>query len=100
MVAAYVKKFARLALIAPSNDIHILVSFIGNLIIRHQGLKKMLTTKPTDPEIGKQFHFNPYATREINLVRQISQISIISKIKKKLKTFFTKNNREFSIKNI
>ncbi|XP_017784948.1 PREDICTED: nucleolar complex protein 4 homolog B [Nicrophorus vespilloides] len=42
MVAAFAKRLARLALIAPSEDIIIICMFIGNLILRHPGLKCML----------------------------------------------------------
>ncbi|KAB0793602.1 hypothetical protein PPYR_13222 [Photinus pyralis] len=42
MVAAFAKRLARLALIAPSEDIIIICMFIGNLIIRHPNLKSLL----------------------------------------------------------
>lgn len=42
LVAAFVKRLARLALIAPPQDIIIIVYFIGNLIIRHPGLKRLI----------------------------------------------------------
>lgn len=42
LVAAFVKRLARLALVAPPQDILIILYFIGNLIIRHPGLKRML----------------------------------------------------------
>nr|XP_023023522.1 nucleolar complex protein 4 homolog B [Leptinotarsa decemlineata] len=42
LVAAFVKRMARLALIAPSEDIIIICNFIGNLILRHPGLKCLL----------------------------------------------------------
>lgn len=42
LVAAFIKRLARLALIAPPQDIIIIIYFIGNLIIRHQGLKRLI----------------------------------------------------------
>ncbi|KAF5284356.1 hypothetical protein FQR65_LT13573 [Abscondita terminalis] len=42
LVAAFAKRLARLALIAPSEDIIIICMFIGNLILRHPGLKCLL----------------------------------------------------------
>ncbi|KAK9887762.1 hypothetical protein WA026_000077 [Henosepilachna vigintioctopunctata] len=42
LVAAFVKRLARLALIAPPEDIIIICMFIGNLILRHPGLKCLL----------------------------------------------------------
>ncbi|CAG9827441.1 unnamed protein product [Diabrotica balteata] len=56
LVAAFIKRMARLALIAPSEDIIIICHFIGNLILRHPGLKCLLNntehiTANTDPYI-------------------------------------------------
>lgn len=42
LVAAFVKRLARLALIAPPQDIVIILWFIGNLIIRHPALKRLI----------------------------------------------------------
>ncbi|XP_063710163.1 nucleolar complex protein 4 homolog A [Culicoides brevitarsis] len=42
LVAAFAKRLARLALVAPPQDISIILYFIGNLIIRHPGLKRLL----------------------------------------------------------
>jgi U3 small nucleolar RNA-associated protein 19 len=42
LVAAFIKRLARLALIAPPQDIIIILYFIGNLIIRHPGLKRLI----------------------------------------------------------
>lgn len=42
LVAAFVKRLARLALVAPPQDILIILYFIGNLIIRHPGLKRLM----------------------------------------------------------
>ncbi|KAJ8926680.1 hypothetical protein NQ314_020929 [Rhamnusium bicolor] len=59
LVAAFVKRLARLALIAPSEDIIIICNFIGNLILRHPGLKCLLNnpdcgTASTDPYIMEE----------------------------------------------
>lgn len=45
LVAAFTKRLARLALIAPPQDIIIIIYFIGNLIIRHPGLKRLICDK-------------------------------------------------------
>lgn len=45
LVAAFVKRLARLALIAPPQDVIIVIYFIGNLIIRHPGLKRLICDK-------------------------------------------------------
>lgn len=42
LVAAFIKRLARLSLIAPPQDIIIILYFIGNLIIRHPGLKRLI----------------------------------------------------------
>ncbi|KAG5895422.1 hypothetical protein JTB14_037581 [Gonioctena quinquepunctata] len=59
LVAAFAKRMARLALIAPSEDIIIICNFIGNLILRHPGLKCLLHnpdfgTSSTDPYIMEE----------------------------------------------
>jgi len=41
IAAAFVKRLARLALIAPPNVTVMLVHFVGNLLIRHRGLARM-----------------------------------------------------------
>ncbi|XP_037807090.1 nucleolar complex protein 4 homolog A [Lucilia sericata] len=42
LVAAFVKRLARLSLIAPPQDAIIILYFIGNLILRHNGLKSLI----------------------------------------------------------
>ncbi|XP_046399018.1 nucleolar complex protein 4 homolog B [Ischnura elegans] len=42
MVASFVKRLSRLALVAPPHDISLILAFMGNLILRHPGLKKMV----------------------------------------------------------
>lgn len=42
LVAAFAKRLARLALVAPPQDITIILYFIGNLILRHPGLKRLM----------------------------------------------------------
>lgn len=61
LVAAFVKRLARLSLIAPSEDIIIICMFIGNLIIRHPGLKYLLH-KISDQGINS----DPYCMEEQN----------------------------------
>lgn len=42
LVAAFIKRMARLSLIAPPADIKIMAAFIGNLLIRHPPLKVLI----------------------------------------------------------
>nr|CAD7443172.1 unnamed protein product [Timema bartmani] len=50
LVAAFVKRLARLCLVAPPQDIHIMILFIGNLILRHPQLKGLIN-HPTGGEV-------------------------------------------------
>ncbi|XP_044252320.1 nucleolar complex protein 4 homolog B [Tribolium madens] len=50
LVAAFAKRLARLALIAPSEDVVVICMFIGNLILRHPGLKCLLNN-PTEGNV-------------------------------------------------
>lgn len=59
LVAAFVKRLARLSLIAPPQDIVIILYFIGNLIIRHPGLKRLIC-HPTGGEVSR----DPYIMDE------------------------------------
>ncbi|RZF37915.1 hypothetical protein LSTR_LSTR005415 [Laodelphax striatellus] len=59
LVAAFVKRLSRLALVAPPQDILILLPFIGNLLIRHPGLKKLMN-RPT----GGSVDTDPYNMEE------------------------------------
>ncbi|XP_050293525.1 nucleolar complex protein 4 homolog B [Anthonomus grandis grandis] len=59
LVGAFAKRLARLALLAPSEDIIVICQFIGNLILRHPGLKCLLhnvdvTTSSNDPYIMEE----------------------------------------------
>lgn len=56
LVAAFAKRLARLALIAPPLDATIICMFVGNLILRHPGLKTLIhssnsTHSTADPYI-------------------------------------------------
>ncbi|XP_073834900.1 nucleolar complex protein 4 homolog A [Musca autumnalis] len=42
LVAAFMKRLARLCLIAPPQDAVIMLQFIGNLLLRHLGLKRLI----------------------------------------------------------
>lgn len=59
IVAAFAKRLARLSLVAPPEDIHIILMFIGNLILRHPGLKLLIdnpnrTNVPEDPFVMEE----------------------------------------------
>lgn len=56
LVAAFAKRLARLSLVAPPQDVVIIIYFIGNLILRHPGLKRLISHPigneiPQDPFI-------------------------------------------------
>uniref|UniRef100_A0A182K4S0 CCAAT-binding factor domain-containing protein n=1 Tax=Anopheles christyi TaxID=43041 RepID=A0A182K4S0_9DIPT len=59
LVAAFVKRLARLTLIAPPQDIVIILRFIGNLILRHPALKRLIF-HPTGGEASS----DPYVMEE------------------------------------
>ncbi|XP_069698029.1 nucleolar complex protein 4 homolog A isoform X1 [Periplaneta americana] len=59
LVAAFAKRLARLTLVAPPQDIHIILMFIGNLILRHPGLKRLIN-HPTGGEVCS----DPYIMEE------------------------------------
>ncbi|XP_031849520.1 nucleolar complex protein 4 homolog B isoform X2 [Nomia melanderi] len=42
LVAAFAKRLARLTLVAPPEDILIILHFVGNLLLRHPGLKRLI----------------------------------------------------------
>lgn len=42
LVAAFAKRLSRLTLVAPPEDILIILLFIGNLLLRHPGLKRLI----------------------------------------------------------
>lgn len=42
LVAAFAKRLARLTLVAPPEDILIILLFVGNLLLRHPGLKRLI----------------------------------------------------------
>lgn len=50
LVAAFAKRMSRLALVAPAQDITVIIYFIGNLIVRHPGLKRLIS-RPVADEI-------------------------------------------------
>lgn len=45
LVAAFVKRLARLSLIAPPQDAVIILYFIGNMILRHPSLKRLIAAQ-------------------------------------------------------
>lgn len=60
LVAAFAKRLARLSLIAPPQDIIIIIYFIGNLIIRHPGLKRLIC----DTNNGQAISDDPFLMDE------------------------------------
>uniref|UniRef100_A0A6M2DVY6 Putative nucleolar protein n=1 Tax=Xenopsylla cheopis TaxID=163159 RepID=A0A6M2DVY6_XENCH len=59
LVAAFAKRLARLALIAPPQDIIVILYFIGNLMVRHPSLKRLIN-HPS----GAQIQTDPYIMDE------------------------------------
>ena len=60
LVAAFIKRFSRMCLTAPPNSILLMMPFIGNLLLRHKGLQKMIDNTEehylmdeTDPALSK-----------------------------------------------
>ncbi|KAK7866877.1 hypothetical protein R5R35_006041 [Gryllus longicercus] len=51
LVAAFAKRLARLTLVAPPQDILVILMFIGNLVLRHPGLKRLIN-HPTGGEVN------------------------------------------------
>ena len=62
LVAAFIKRLARLALIAPPQDILIILYFIGNLIIRHPGLKRLICDRNSSE--AREVAQDPYVMDE------------------------------------
>ncbi|XP_014203424.1 nucleolar complex protein 4 homolog [Copidosoma floridanum] len=57
LVAAFAKRLSRLTLVAPPEDIRIILLFIGNLLMRHPGLKRLID-KPLGSSGSK--NISPY----------------------------------------
>lgn len=52
LVAAFAKRLARLALVAPCQDVTVIIYFIGNLIVRHPGLKRLIS-RPASEKVPR-----------------------------------------------
>ncbi|XP_065223098.1 nucleolar complex protein 4 homolog A [Planococcus citri] len=76
LVASYMKRFARLCLCAPPQDIIILCAFIGNLLIRHSGLRKMIQ----HPE-GGSVSSDPYLEDELDPMKTKAMESSLWELK-------------------
>ncbi|EDW30010.1 GL15786 [Drosophila persimilis] len=64
LVAAFVKRFARLALKSPPKDAVIMIRFICNLLLRHTGLQKLIRGDPLAEQIS-----DPYNEKEKDPVK-------------------------------
>ncbi|KOX79371.1 Nucleolar complex protein 4 like protein B [Melipona quadrifasciata] len=53
LVAAFAKRLARLTLVAPPEDILVILLFVGNLLLRHPGLKRLID-HPQEGEISEE----------------------------------------------
>lgn len=51
-MAAFAKRLARLTLVAPPEDILIILLFVGNLLLRHPGLKRLIDHPQDGGEIS------------------------------------------------
>jgi U3 small nucleolar RNA-associated protein 19 len=66
IVAAFVKRLSRLALVGPANALLMIFAFIGNLLIRHKGLTEMITKTCTEEDDPFDFEEkDPAKTRAI-----------------------------------
>lgn len=52
LVAAFAKRLARLTLVVPPEDILIILLFVGNLLLRHPGLKRLIDYPQDSGEIS------------------------------------------------
>lgn len=57
LVAAFMKRLARLSLIAPPQDTVIMLQFIGNLLLRHLGLKRLICATQATEGICLIFYY-------------------------------------------
>ncbi|XP_049939235.1 nucleolar complex protein 4 homolog A isoform X1 [Schistocerca serialis cubense] len=64
LVAAFVKRLSRLALLAPPQDILIILRFVGNLLIRHPGLQILVNCMQ-----GQQVTGDPFIMEESDPVK-------------------------------
>lgn len=64
LVAAFVKRLARLALQSPTEDAVIMIRFVCNLLLRHTGLQKLIRSTQAEDEIS-----DPYDEQETNPVK-------------------------------
>lgn len=82
LVAAFAKRLARLTLIAPPEDILIILLFVGNLLLRHPGLKRLID-HPQD-EIaaeGAMGAGDPYLMEERDPLRSNALLSSLWEIR-------------------
>lgn len=80
LVAAFAKRLARLALVAPQEDISALCTFIGNLMVRHPGLKRLMGDG--SPEVNKNMpSSDPYIMEERDPLRSNAMFSCLWEIK-------------------
>ncbi|XP_012266462.1 nucleolar complex protein 4 homolog B [Athalia rosae] len=63
LVAAFAKRLARLTLVAPPEDILIILLFVGNLLLRHPGLKRMID-HPEGGEVKESSGGDPFNMEE------------------------------------
>ncbi|XP_043072239.1 nucleolar complex protein 4 homolog B [Drosophila grimshawi] len=66
LVAAFVKRLARLALKSPTEDAIILIRFVCNLLLRHTGLQRLICA--TDAASAVEIS-DPYDERELDPVK-------------------------------
>ncbi|EDX01274.1 nucleolar complex protein 4 homolog B [Drosophila yakuba] len=64
LVAAFVKRLARLALQSPTEDAVIMIRFVCNLLLRHTGLQKLIRASHASDEVS-----DPYNETETDPVK-------------------------------
>lgn len=63
LVAAFAKRLARLSLVAPHEDLPVICAFIGNLLLRHPGLKRLVDAGTGSEQPPPSFS-DPYVMEE------------------------------------
>ncbi|XP_011506316.1 PREDICTED: nucleolar complex protein 4 homolog B [Ceratosolen solmsi marchali] len=79
LVAAFAKRLSRLTLVAPPEDILIILLFIGNLLLRHPGLKRLIDhPQGNEEELGTN---DPFLMEERDPLQSNALLSSLWEIK-------------------
>nr|CAG4647002.1 EOG090X04ZD [Megafenestra aurita]SVE92354.1 EOG090X04ZD [Megafenestra aurita] len=64
IAAAFAKRLSRLSLVAPPNVVLLIIHFVGNLMIRHRGLARLMHNPENQSDVTR----DPYVVEENDLV--------------------------------